>query len=368
MSDQEEKQRVITYSIDVLIIVGILALLAYLSLTLIMPFLTILIWAAILSVALSPVFVVFRNKTGMRASWASVIFALAGLVILLVPAYLAVNSMVGSLGGLADSLGSDSFHVPPPDASVQDWPLIGNKVYDLWQHASENLTQTAQTFAPQIQKLGVAVLGAGASLTVGVLQFALSIVFAAVFLATSLSMKALCERIAGRISEERGTTYVKMATATVQNVSRGVIGVALIQGTLGAIGFLVAGLPFAGFLSVIFVMAAIVQVPPLVIIPTIIYVWSVEPTMVAVIFTVYMLPVMFIDNVLKPILMARGLETPMIVILIGVIGGTLTMGLLGLFIGPVILALFHKLVTVWMAGDDAETTEADQAVSTTATE
>ena len=238
----------------------------------------------------------------------------------------------------------------------------------MWHDASVNLTEMAKTFGPQIQKLGLAALNAGASLSVGVLQFAASIIFATVFLATSLSMKTLCEHVAGRISAERGLTYVKMAAARVQNVSRGVIGVALIQGTLGAIGFLVAGLPFAGLLAVIFVMAAIVQVPPLVVIPTIICVWSVEPTMVAVIFTVYMLPVMVIDNVLKPILMARGPETPMIVILIGVIGGTLTMGLLGLFIGPVILALFHKLVTVWMAGDDAEGSKAEQTDNATPTE
>ena len=367
MDDQIQKQKVITYSIDVLIIVAIIGVLAYLSLTLISPFLTILVWAAILAVALSPLFESFKRKTGMRGSWASVLFALLGLLILLVPAYLAVESMASSLGGLSDTLKSGSFTVPPPDASVKDWPVVGSKVYALWHDASVNLTETAKTFAPQIEKFGLAVLNGGATLTIGVLQFAVSIVFAAIFLATSLSMKTLCERIAGRISAERGLTYVKMATATVQNVSRGVIGVALIQGTLGAIGFLVAGLPFAGFLSVIFVMAAIVQVPPLVVIPTIIYVWSVEPTMVAVIFTVYMLPVMFIDNVLKPILMARGLETPMIVILIGVIGGTLTMGLLGLFIGPVILALFHKLVTVWMTGETADDLEAEPADNNTPT-
>jgi predicted PurR-regulated permease PerM len=363
MNEVTEKQKVITYSVDVLIAVGIIALLAYFSLTLILPFLTILVWAAILAIALSPVFEAFKRKTGMRGSWASVLFALAGLTILLIPSYLALDSMADSLDKVTETMERGDLHVPPPNVSVKEWPLVGNKIYEIWQRASVDLTETAKAFSPQIKSLGLAILGAGASLAVGVLQFALSVVFAAVFLATSLSLKAICERIAARISHARGTHYVKMAAATVQNVSRGVIGVALIQGTLGAIGFLLAGLPFAGFLSVIFVMAAIVQVPPLVIIPAIIYVWSVEPTLFAVIFTAYMLPVMFVDNVLKPILMARGLETPMVVILIGVIGGTLSMGLLGLFIGPVILALFHKLVTIWMAGDDIPDTPADQASS-----
>ena len=122
----------------------------------------------------------------------------------------------------------------------------------------------------------------------------------------------------------------------------------------------VAGLPFAGFLSAIAVAACVVQVPILVIAPMIIYVWSAQSTVFAAIFTAYMVPVLLSDNVLKPILMARGLETPMIVILVGVIGGTISSGLMGLFLGPVVLALFYKMILVWIGRDESESAGAAQ--------
>ncbi|MDF2231553.1 AI-2E family transporter [Albimonas sp. CAU 1670] len=342
------RQRVITLSVDVFVTIGILALFMALSFTLIAPFASILIWSVILAVALAPAFDWLNGKMGGRRGRTATLFALLGLVIIIGPTILIVNSLIDSVGEAVAHLSDGTLNLPTPPESVRDWPLVGARLYELWQQASVDLLALSAQYAPKLREIAATMAGAGAGLILGVLQFALSVIFAAVFLAWAAPLAEATGRVAGRISG-RGRAMTAMASKTIQNVSRGVIGVAILQGGLAAVGIIVAGLPLGGFLAAAAVMACVIQMPPLVIIPLIILDWSINPTMHAAIFTAYMIPVLFLDNVLKPILMARGLTTPMVVIMIGVIGGTLSMGLLGLFIGPVILALFYEMVTTWIA-------------------
>ncbi|MEM6422307.1 MAG: AI-2E family transporter, partial [Pseudomonadota bacterium] len=221
-------------------------------------------------------------------------------------------------------------------------------VHAIWTEASVNFGQFASTYAETIQDAAKKMLGISAGLLGGVLQFALSIVFAAVFMSFADPLVKITDRLAERIARDRGSAMLMMAAQTARNVTKGVIGVAVIQGGLGAIGVLAVGMPFAGVVAALLVASTLIQAPILVIVPSIIYVWSAEPVLTAVIFTAYMVPVLLSDNVLKPVLMARGLETPMIVILIGVIGGTVSGGLLGLFTGPVVLAVAHKMMIMWI--------------------
>jgi predicted PurR-regulated permease PerM len=250
-----------------------------------------------------------------------------------------VREGIASFGELSALLSSGELRVPPPPEGVGDWPVVGGALEAQWTAASENL----RAFSARL-------LGIGGGLLLGVLEFALSVVFAAVFLANGAGLTAWLGRIAARVSA-RGRAMMEMGARTVRNVSRGVLGVAIVQGGLGAVGIVVAGLPFAGFLAAALVMSCVVQVPALIILPLIGYAWWAEPTLYALLFTVYMIPVMLIDNVLKPMLMARGLTTPMPVILLGVIGGTLTGGLVGLFVGPVVLALFYEMLESWLDYD-----------------
>ena len=350
MEDSRERQQtIIGYSVDVYVTLLIISLFAYMSFRLLAPFVSILIWATILAVALYPLWVWLTGKFGGRSALASTLIAVVGLAVLVTPTVLAVDSIIDTLGNAAAKLSGDQFHLPPPKESIKDWPLIGEQAYEFWTKAHGNLQDTIHQFLPQIRDVATSLLGASAGLIVGVLQFALSIIFAAVFLSFSAPLTTSTRRIARRVGSERGHQMVDMAGATIRNVSRGVLGVAVIQGGLAAIGIFAMGLPFAGVLAAVTLMACIVQMPPLAILPLIIYAWTGETSAATIIFTVYMLLVMFLDNVLKPILMARGLTTPMVVILIGVIGGTLTSGMLGLFIGPVILALFYEMVRVWLA-------------------
>ncbi len=148
---------------------------------------------------------------------------------------------------------------------------------------------------------------------------------------------------------------LKLAGSTVRNVSRGVVGIALVQSFLAGLGFLAAGVPAAGFLSFLALVLAIIQIGPTILfIPIVVWSWTSMETANALMFTAYMVPVSLVDNVLRPLVMARGLTTPMPVILIGVVGGTLGYGISGLFLGPVVLAVTWALLVAWVQEDSLE--------------
>lgn len=351
-----DRQRVIALSVDVFITIVMVSVFIWLAFGIVAPFVSVLIWAAVLAVALYPVFEWLKGRMG-GGGRASSLIAVLGLVLILGPTVMVVTALIESVGDLAERLSEGRLHVPPPPETLKDIPIVGARAFAVWESASENLLAFSRQYSETLTSWSTSLLGIGGGLLIGVLQFALSVVFAAVLMAWGGELSELTRRLAHRMTA-RGRTMVDMAGRTVRNVSRGILGVAVIQGGAGAIGVIVAGLPFSGFLAVAIVVASIVQVPPLAILPIIGLAWATEPTLFSIIFTIYMLIVMFIDNVLKPILMARGLSTPMVVILIGVIGGTLSMGILGLFIGPVILALFHDMLQTWMAYD-ADPVEGD---------
>ncbi|HKK35848.1 MAG TPA: AI-2E family transporter [Paracoccaceae bacterium] len=356
------RQRVITLSVDVFVTLLIVAAFLFYSFRLVAPFVPMLIWAVILAVAIAPVHAWLAGRLGGGGRAALAIGTL-GLLLVFGPTVVVVREVIASFGELSALLSDGDLRVPPPPEGVADWPLLGRALEAQWTAANENLREFSSRYAEEIRSVSGRLLGVGGGLLAGVLQFALSVIFAAVFLANGPALAGWLDRIAARVSA-RGRVMMEMGVRTVRNVSRGVLGVAIVQGGLGAVGIVAAGLPFAGFLAAALVMSCVVQVPALIVLPLIGYAWWAEPTLYAALFTAYMIPVMLIDNVLKPMLMARGLTTPMPVILLGVIGGTLTGGLVGLFVGPVVLALFYEMLESWLDydRDPATGAAADEAV------
>jgi len=156
-----------------------------------------------------------------------------------------------------------------------------------------------------------------------------------------------------RALSQRGKEFVQLAGATVRNVSRGVVGIALLQAVLAGAAFLAVGIPAASVLAFAALLLGILQVGPAILfLPIVVWSWTAMETMQALIFTAYMIPVGLIDNVLKPILMARGLTTPMPVIMVGVIGGTIAYGIVGLFFGPIVLSVAWAVMVAWAQGGD----------------
>lgn len=353
MIDTEKgKAELSRFVIDLAVRISLIALVAYVSLALLSPVAPLLFWAVILAVASFPLYGLLHRRAHLRPGLAGALLSILLLVILLTPVVLLSVSAMDTLDAYGRMLLRGEHVIPPPPDSVRTWPLVGTRVYDFWLSASNDSRSLLATHVGQIAQVGRWIGRVAAGVAFEVLQFAAAIIVAGVLLAYSDTLGRTLAGLASRVADARGRHFVEIAGSTIRNVSQGVIGVALLQSALLGLGMLVGGVPFAGALTFVCLVLAIVQVGPnIVMLPVIVWVWVDKSAGTAALFTVYTAPLLLLDNVLRPILMARGLQTPMVVILAGVICGTLAGGLIGLFVGPVVLAVFYDLVSSWMNGE-----------------
>lgn len=351
MIDTEKgKAEVSRFAIDVAVRIALIAIIVYASMLLLRPVAPLMLWAIILAVAVYPLFLVVRRRLHLRPGLAAALLSLLLLVLLLTPVIVLAASAIESLDAYARMLLKGEHIVPPPPESVRSWPMVGARVYDFWLTASNDIKALLTSHVGQIASLGRWIGRLAAGVFFEVLQFAGAIIVAGVLLAYADKLADTVRGIASRVADARGRHFLEIAGSTIRNVSQGVIGIALLQSALLGIGMLVVGVPFAGAITFVCLVLAIVQVGPNpVMIPVMIWAWMYLPALHAGIFTIYTVPLLLVDNVLRPIVMARGLQTPMAVILAGVICGTLAGGLIGLFVGPVLLAVFYDLVVAWVA-------------------
>ena len=340
-------------NIDIAIRIGLLALIGYLSWKVIGPFLTVALWSAILAVALYPLFDWLVRQLGNRRLAATLITLLC-LTIVVGPLTWLGFVLIGDVGYLVRTLDAGLLSIPLPAESVKSWPLIGERVHQLWSLAASNMKALLTELAPTLKPVGGKLLEITQGVVLGLIEFVAAIVIAG-FLYTPgprlvESIRIFLRRI---IVSHRDEEIVQLAGSTIRNVSHGVVGVALVQSFLAGVGFLVAGIPAAGLLTFLVLLLGIVQVgPTLLIIPIVIWSWMTMEAKSALLFTAYMVPVNLVDNVLRPIVMARGLTTPIPVILIGVMGGLIAYGLAGIFVGPIILAVAWALIVAWVHEDN----------------
>ena len=319
------------------------------------PFIGMVVWALVIAVALYPLHLNVSARLGGRQKITATLFSLVLLTILLVPSYYFAESSIAGIQQIAAALGSGQVEVPPPDPSVAGWPFIGSQVYEVWSGAASNLEATLNSFSSQLQALGAWLLRFAGSATLGVLQFVISIAIAGVFLVSADNSYRVSRTIASNLSEKYGTGLVDMSIATIRSVAKGVLGVALIQAILSAVGLVLMDVPGAGLWSGLILLLAIMQLPPLIVLlPIVVWVFSVNSGTSATIFAVYALVVSGSDSFLKPMFLGRGMDIPMLVILLGAIGGAMASGIIGLFIGAVILAVGYKILMEWMAVEEAQ--------------
>ena len=334
---------------DLVIRLTVVGLFAYLSLTLLAPFGIMIIWAVILAVALYPAYAALRKLLGGRGGLAATLITLLGLVIIVAPlGAVTVNVAETTLDLVAD-FENQTVVVPRPPEAVRDWPVIGERVHAAWSLASSNLEAALKRFGPPLLQAAGAIVGKIAGVGFGMLGFAVSVLIAGFLFVPGPRLADVVKTFARRIAADRGAHFVDLAGATIRNISRGVIGVALLQALLVGLILTLFDVPAAGVIAFVVLIFCIVQVGPVpVLLPVIIWAWTTKDTGPALILTLLLIPIAVIDNVLKPILMARGLSTPMLVILLGVIGGTVSYGLIGLFLGPIVLGIFYELLMAWV--------------------
>ena len=334
-------------TIDVAIRIGLLALLAYWSLKVIGPFVTILLWSGILTVALYPVFNWLARLIGSKTLAAAIITVLS-LMIVLGPVTWLGFAMIGGIELLVKGIDTGQLAMPMPPDAVKSWPLIGEKIFQLWSQAATNTEALLLQAAPYLKDIGGKLLSLSQGVALGLLEFVGSIVIAGFLYSPGPRivdfMRIVLRRILGHESEE----ILQLIGSTIRNVARGVVGIALLQALLAGIGFIVAGIPAAGLFTFLALLLGIVQIgPSILIIPMVIWSWTKMDPSSALIFTAYMIPVSLADNILRPVVMARGLSTPMPVILVGVMGGMIAYGISGLFVGPIVLAVLWALIQEW---------------------
>jgi predicted PurR-regulated permease PerM len=329
--------------------IGLIFLLLAWSFQIVQPFVTPILWGAILAVALMPVTLKLKKLLGGRHGLAATLITLVSLAVLVVPTIIVSESLVGSAQKVAATFDAGSVKIPAPPPEVAEWPVVGKPLNEFWSLASTNLEAAMAQIEPQLKATGSWLLSRVAGSVVGILMFIVSILIAGLFMARSESIVVATKALATRIVGENGAEWADLSAATVRSVVQGVLGVAVIQAFLCAIGLFLIGMPGAGFWSVLILLFAIMQLPPLIILaPIIAYVFSYADTTPAVIFTVWSLIAGASDTFLKPMLMGRGLDVPMPIILLGAIGGMIMSGIIGLFAGAVVLAIWYKLLRVWL--------------------
>jgi predicted PurR-regulated permease PerM len=337
--------------LDVLIRAGLIAVLAVFCFRIFVPFLNLMVWALILAITLYPLQVRLRSRLPNREGLIATLIVAVAFGIILVPTYLLGVAVADSIEHAIAVFRSGSFRIPPPAESVANWPLVGERVHEFWQQASTDLTGLAHRFAPQLKGAGLAVLGMVTGLGAGLAIFFVSLVVAGVLMAHGEHGHVSAVQIASRISgPENGPKITDLCTATIRAVAQGVVGIAFIQMLLIGIGFVVMGIPGAGLLALAILLIGIMQLPAtLITIPVIVFVIVTEGFSAATIgFAVYVFVAGLADNVLKPLLLGRGVAVPMPVVLIGALGGMVSAGVIGLFIGPVMLAVGYQLFWRWV--------------------
>lgn len=337
-------------TIEAAIRVSLVAVVIYFCAKILAPFALASLWGAIIAVAIYPLFTRFKNMLGGRTKIAATLYAIVAISALITPTVMISNSLINTSVTLNEQYQSGVLNIPEPNKNVAEWPVIGEKAYAFWSGASKNLEDTLNKHLELLKSFLGGAVSALAGIGGTVLQFVLSIIISAVFVASAESIQGVLVKIFARLTNPvTGKEYIELARDTIRSVAQGVLGVALIQSTLAALGMYVMDVPAWGLWSIVILVFAIAQLPPILVLGFVIsYVFSVAETTPAVIFMIYSLIVSASDGFLKPLFLGRGMETPMIVILLGAIGGMMMSGIIGLFVGAIILALGYELFMKWL--------------------
>jgi len=337
-------------TIEAAIRLGLLFLLISYCLDIIKPFILPVMWGVIIAVAIYPLFIKLKSAMGNKNKLAAIVYTLLALALLITPTVMISNSIIDTSTILTERYEAGALDIPPPNESVKEWPMIGEKAYAIWTHASNDLEATLMKYEEETKKVGKAIIAGAAGAAGTILQFVLSIIISGILVANAQGAYKVTINIFTRLTNiDTGKEYADLTKATIRSVAQGVLGVAIIQAVLSALGMMVMDVPAWGLWTLVVLVLAIAQLPPIVVLGFVsAYVFSVAETTPAVIFLVYCIIVSGSDGFLKPLFLGRGMATPMLVILLGAIGGMMLSGIIGLFVGAIVLALGYELFMKWL--------------------
>jgi predicted PurR-regulated permease PerM len=360
--DDDFERRALSRLLDVLIRAGLIGLLAVLCYVVFAPFLTLMVWAIILAVTLYPLHRSVARRIGGKEGLAATIVVLGGFLLIVTPSALLMNSFGSSIYDFVSAVQQNTLEIPAPREGIKEWPIVGSRIYAVWSQAHTDLPGLVESMQPKIGELARNALSTVANIGLGMLKFLASFIVAGVLMAYgeagSRGSRAIFARIVG---SEQGTPFARLCTATIRAIALGVIGIAFVQALLVGLALLLAGIPWAGVLAGITLVLSIAQVPALIVIlPAIGYIWSSGnySSGAAITHTIILLLSGMADNVLKPLMLGRGVDAPMPVILLGALGGMATAGILGMFVGATLLTLGYQIFMGWVATNPDSTAAA----------
>ncbi len=360
-SDRELEKRPSSWLLDILIRAGLILALVMLCYKIFAPFLALMAWALVLAITLYPLHQKLVNLLGGKEGRAATLLVLCGTLLIVMPTTVLMISLADSVQDLISNVRNNTLQIPAPSPGVAEWPIIGKKLNALWSQAYTDLPALVQSMQPKIDKLAREAAGMVASMGGAILLFLFSFIIAGIIMAFGESGAKSARAIFGRLAgTARGEELARLSTATIRSVAQGVLGVACIQAIIVGLVLVIAGIPGAGVLSLIALLLGIVQVPTLLVtLPAIAYLWSSGDygTAAAITYTVLLLISGMVDNVLKPLLLGRGVDAPMPVILLGALGGMVTTGILGMFVGATLLALGYQIFMQWVSDNPGASQE-----------
>lgn len=333
---------------EVFIRMSLLAIMGLSCFLLLRPFLSFIIAGILMAIAIYPGYRMLTKVLRGRGNLAAGLCTLLLLVVILLPAVLLAGTLADGIRSIAGQLQAGQLKIPPPPPSLDRLPIVGLKMKEFWALCSTNLSEAVSRFAPQFKGYIPALVSASVAIGGVLLKFLIAILVAGFLLATSERSVRFADRLFDRIFDDQGPEFEQLVASTLRSVTNGILGVAVIQSLFATLGFWVIGLPGAGLWAFMFLVASILQVGGVVFVPAVLYAFASYSTSHAVLFLIWCVIVGTMDNVLKPILLGRGSKVPMAVIFLGVLGGFITMRLIGLFVGAVVLSVGYKLLIAWL--------------------
>jgi predicted PurR-regulated permease PerM len=334
---------------DTILRIVVVFLLIVWCIGIILPFLEPVVWGAVIAIALYPFFAVVKRWVGNRNMLAGALLTLLMLALLLLPTAWLIRSLFEGIQSVVIRLRDQTLVIPPPDPSVAGWPVIGKPISEIWLLASQSLESAITTYREPLSKLGMTILGPLGGFGKSLIMFFLSVIIAGVFLIKADASADFVRKLIHRLAGERSDEMIPVTGAVVKSVAKGILGVAFFQFLTAGTVFLLTNVPLAGLWALAVLILAILQLPTvIVILPVIIYLFSVKELPPAILWTVALLVIALSDNVLKPLLMGKGSTVPMLVIFLGAIGGFMFSGLIGLFTGAIVLSVGYNLLVHWI--------------------
>jgi predicted PurR-regulated permease PerM len=346
-SNSSALDNILDTSVDVALRLSLVAFLIVMCVLIVRPFMVLILWAIILAVALAGMFEKLVGMVGKRGR-AATIMSLVAIGLVSVPAYFTGTSLIESVRSIQTNLEAGTLEAPPVNESVRSIPMVGEKIYEAWELAHDDIQQAVVQFEPQLRSAGEWAIGFLRGIGGAALQTLVALIIASVFLTYREGAVRSASAIARRVAPVRGEEYLRMAGATINSVTQGVLGVAAIQAVLTGILLTLFSVPAAPLLALVMFLVATVQLPGLILMVfPMIWSFSNRSGISLVAFLILSVVVGAIATPLKAVLLGRGLPIPTFVILIGAIGGMVSMGMMGLFIGAVLLGIGYQMLMLW---------------------